>query len=312
MPDALPVALCICVPARNEAARLPAFFDAIAEQDWPGEICVAIAVNNTTDDSLSLIEAARRRHAGRLAIHVVTAQFPAELAHAGSARRLAMHEGLRHLPDLDDAVLISTDADARPPVDWLDTIAGAFSRGADLVGGRIVIDEEREPLPAAVAKVRRAWDRYWSQVRAIEDAIDPVAWDPAPRHGDHTGASLAIRARTYLACGGIPLVATGEDRGLVLAALALGARLVHPSDVFIRVSPRTDGRAEGGMASAMAQLLNSAEGAPPPMAPAFHHWETRAAWRKELRTRIGGSAQIARDEPGLPPMPHDMCLEVVE
>jgi len=304
-----PIALCVCVPARDEAERLPALLDALAAQDWPDSICVSIAVNNTTDDSLEKIETARARHADRLHIRVTVETFPVELAHAGSARRLAMTEGLRHLPDLDSGILVSTDADARPPADWLRNMAAAFDRGADLVGGRIVIDEEREPLPESVARLRRAWDDYWAKVREVEDSIDPVAWDPAPRHGDHTGASLAIRAGLYLACGGVPVLPTGEDLALVRAAVAMGGRLAHPADVHVRVSPRTHGRADGGMAAAMRQLFDTASGTDAPMAPAFRHWAERAAWRRHLRDRPDGHADIARIEASLPAMPHDMRLE---
>lgn len=307
--DTQPLALCVCVPARNEAARLPAFLEAMAAQDWPGTICVSIAVNNTTDDSLARIAAVQTLHADRLDVRVTVANFPSELAHAGSARRLAMTEGLRHLPYLGNGILVSTDADARPPTNWLRNTAAAFARGADLVGGKIVIDEEREPLPEAVARLRAIWDRYWTQVRDIEDRIDPVEWDAAPRHGDHTGASLAIRAELYLACGGVPLLPTGEDIALVRAAVAIGGRLAHPADVYIRVSPRTDGRAEGGMAAAMLDLFRAAKDSAIPMAPAFRHWAERASWRRLMRQGPDGHADIVHREASLPPMPLDMRLE---
>lgn len=300
---------CVCVPARNEAARLPVLLNALAAQDWPARIAICIGINNTTDDSLALIDAARIRHADRLDLRVTQAHFPPEHAHAGSARRLAMDCGLALLGDHQDAVLVSTDADTRPPEGWLSAIAAAFARGADVVGGRLDIDPA-EPLPGPVRRLRNAWDRYWSQVRAIEDAIDPQPWDPAPRHGDHTGASLAIRASVYSACGGVPLLATGEDRALVAAAAGIGARIVHPADVYTYVSPRIEGRADGGMAAAMQALIDTAERGIVPMAPSFEQWRARASWRRDLRARPGGDALIARQEPLLPPMPADMALEV--
>jgi hypothetical protein len=303
------VDLCVCVPARNEADRLTILLDALATQTWPGVIPVSLAINNTTDDSLLVIESEKRRHVGRLNIRVVQAEFPPAQAHAGSARKLAMDAGLAMVPADPRAVLVSTDADARPPIDWLDRIVAAFDRGADMVGGRIEIDPD-EPLPTSVWRLRAAWDRYWETVRAIEDDIDPLPWDPAPRHGDHTGASLAIRADLYRACGGVPPLPTGEDRALVTAALKTGARLAHPADVWTFVSPRRDGRAQGGMADAMREMFTSTETGSPPLAPAFNYWRGRAAWRKRLRGRPDGNALIARREPLLPPMPHDMVLEL--
>tara|TARA_R110000868_G_scaffold86565_4_gene242744 strand:+ start:335 stop:1273 length:939 start_codon:yes stop_codon:yes gene_type:complete len=306
---AAPMHLCVCVPARNEAARLPILLDALARQDWVGPVPVVVAINNTTDDSVQVVESARERHAGRLHIALLSADFAPDIAHAGSARRMAMDAGLSLMAKYNNAVLVSTDADTRPPRAWLTSIMAAFARGADIVGGRIEIDM-REPLPAHALRIREAWDRYWMTVRAIEDNVDPQPWDPAPRHGDHTGASLAISADLYRACGGVPLLPTGEDRALVNAALARGARLAHPQDVYTYVSPRTAGRAEGGMAVAMQDLLATAHSGSMPMAPAFNHWRARAIWRRQLRTQPDGQALIAQQEPLLPPMPHDMALEM--
>lgn len=300
-------ALCVCVPARNEARRLPVLLDALAAQDWPGPVPVCVGINNTTDESIAMIDAARQRHRGRLSVHIAQADFPPDLAHAGSARRLAMDAGLAVLSHADDAVLVSTDADTRPPRDWLASTAAAFAEGADVVGGRLDIDPA-EPLPAPVQRLRDAWDLYWAAVRAIEDDIDPRPWDPAPRHGDHTGASLAIRAEVYRSCGGVPLVATGEDVALVNAALAAGARLVHPASVYTCVSPRLDGRAQGGMAAAMQDLVDAAQSDAAQMAPSFDHWRARARWRRDLRALPGGDILIARQEPLLPPMPREMPI----
>ncbi|WP_241241896.1 glycosyltransferase [Sphingobium algorifonticola] len=301
--------LCVCVPARNEADRLPTLLDALAAQHWPERISISLGINNTTDDSLAVIEAARRRHSRRLDLHVVKANFAPALAHAGSARRLAMDAGLAILGDAEDAILVSTDADARPPCDWLAAIAAAFAKGADIVGGRIEIDPA-EPLPAFVHQLRAAWDRYWTVVRSIEDSIDPRSWDPAPRHGDHTGASLAVRAEVYRACGGVPLLATGEDRALVDAALVIGARLVHPDTVRTFVSPRLRGRADGGMAVAMQDMFALAQDGGAPMAPSFEQWRKRALWRRALRAGPDGDRLVAQQERVLPPMPCDMPLEI--
>lgn len=302
--------LCVCVPARNEADRLPRLIDALAAQQWAGIIPVVVAVNNTHDTSLDVLQRCQVRHAGRLAIDVVTRDFPAPQAHAGSARRMAMDRGVEMLDGDATGVLVSTDADARPPADWLANIMAAVAGGADIVGGRIAIDPD-EPLPLEAAKLHRALEHYWSGVRAIEDSIDPVAWDMPPRHGDHTGASLAITVRAYRDAGGVPLIATGEDRALVDAAVACGARLAHPCDVWVRVSSRRDGRASGGMAEAMAQLVAAGCGDTAVMVPDYAHWHARARWRRGLREQAHSAAQISREEARLAPMPLDMKLEAL-
>lgn len=310
MGNASATRLCVCVPARDEADRLPVLLKAIAAQDLPGIIPVAIVVNNTTDNSLDMLGRCFADYLSRLSIDVTDVWFAPHEAHAGSARGLAMDRGAEMLGDDDSAILVSTDADVRPPANWLTAIATGIARGADLIGGRIAIDP-KEPLPAPAAILREALDRYWEQVRAIEDEIDPVAWDLPPRHGDHTGASLAITLRAYRECGGVPRIGSGEDRALVMAALARGAKLAHPHDVWVNVSPRRDGRAAGGMADDMARLVDAGAESAPIMMPDFVHWRARAEWRRTMRTRASSPAQMVRDEALLPPMPHDMALEVM-
>lgn len=307
--DADAVDLVVCIPARNEAARLPVLLEALAGQSRQGQIQVAIALNNTTDTSNAVVEQASWDYRGRLRIHVEDATFAPDRAHAGSARRLAMDTGLSLLTSRENGILVSTDADTRPPPQWIDAMVRAFARGADLVGGRIVIDLSEE-LPQAVATLIQAQNAYWEAVRAIEDALDPLPWNPAPRHGDHTGASLALRAGLYTRCGGVPLLPSGEDRALVTAAITKGGRLAHPADVFTFVSPRREGRAEGGMAQAMQELFALAAAGAPVRMPQFRHWQERAQWRRSLRSRPAGQMRIAREEELLPPMPSDMILDL--
>jgi hypothetical protein len=285
---------------------LPKLLLALSEQDWDCRVTVVVAINNSTDGSNAIVEQCAQRWSELLDIHTVEAAFKPQLAHAGSARKLAMDSGMALMEFRDDAILVSTDADARPPRHWLRSIREAIESGADLVGGRIDLDPE-EPLPPKAARLRQMWDRYWAEVRAIEDAIDPVAWDLPPRHGDHVGASLAITVAAYRKAGGIPVVATGEDQALVTAAVAGGARLVHPANVHLVVSPRSEGRAAGGMADAMQTLLATASADKAAMAPDYRHWRERARWRRDMRA-LGGAAAIAREEPKLAAMPHDMPL----
>jgi GT2 family glycosyltransferase len=301
---------CVCIPARNEAARLPRLLAALAAQDVAGPIDVALCINNSDDGSADIARAAAAEFAGRLRSTIDDTRFPPSLAHAGSARRRAMDLGAERLAERG-GVLITTDADCRPPPGWIAANLAAIAAGSTIVGGRIVIDPD-EPLPASAQAARARWDRYWDMVRAIEDAIDPKPWDPPPRHGDHTGASLALTYDLYLAAGGVPLLPLGEDRALVDAAVAAGGRLAHPLAVWTHVSPRQDGRAAGGMADAMRMLHADAASGAAPLAPAFAHWRDRAHWRRAQRMRPDADRHIAREESRLPPMPLDMPLTDID
>lgn len=122
----------VCVPAKNEAERLPHLLAALAAQTVLPT--VMISVNNSTDASIDTIENVSRR-LKNLHLVVDEVNFLPDLAHAGSARRHAMDLGAALAGQ--EGILITTDADARPPPDWIEENLAALNRGLDIVGGRI-------------------------------------------------------------------------------------------------------------------------------------------------------------------------------
>lgn len=293
----------VCVPARNEAQTIPTLFAALAAQTLPFPVPIALCANNCDDDTAAIAKEVAGRF-DRIALTIVERHFAPANAHAGSARRCAMNLGAQIVGN-DSGLLISTDADCRPPSGWI--AANLAAAGEDhIVGGRILFDPQ-VPVPSAITGIQRRFDRYWQEVRAIEDGVDLLPWDAPPRHGDHTGASLAMTIGLYRRAGGVPSVATGEDIALVDAALAAGGRLMHPPAVWTHVSPRLDGRAAGGMAGVMREWLEAADAGTPIHVPHFDQWRRRAAWRRAHR--LGNDAAgLAQAERALAPMACDMVL----
>lgn len=294
---------CVCIPARNEADHIGRLIEALAQQTVQN-FAVAICVNNSTDDTrVRAVEATLRSDAA-FQLHIVQCEFEPALAHAGSARRAAMDMGADVLSP--DGLLISTDADCRPPSNWVDANLAHFAPDR-IIGGRIELDELEAEAAPTIFTLRRRFDSYWQAVRAIEDTVDPVAWDMPPRHGDHTGASLALSVDLYARADGVPLLPTGEDRALVEAAIEKGGKLVHPNAVWTRASSRTVGRADGGMAVDMQRWIDCAANGDTPMVPALSHWEERARWRFQAKAELG-AATCREAERALPVMPCDMPL----
>jgi hypothetical protein len=279
--------------------------EALAQQTLTSPINVALCINNSTDGSAEAAQESTAKAEGRLRLNLLTCDFPPEHAHAGSARRAAMDLGAEWLND-DDALLVSTDADCRPPADWLEANL-AHAGPKRIVGGRIELDEREADTWPLLFDLRDRFDEYWSKVREIEDAVDPVPWDMTPRHGDHTGASLALTVGLYRAAGGVPLIPSGEDSALVVAALAVGGELIHPQTIWTRTSARPEGRADGGMAEEMRRWLAAGSDGVDPKVPAFHHWQSRALWRRAMRRALDpGELMLA--EAKLPAMPCEMPL----
>jgi Glycosyl transferase family 2 len=255
----------VAVPARNEAKRLPTLLSALAQQTWLFAanklLDVVVVLNNCDDHSAEIVSVASTRHDG-LRLHVVNVRFPPPWAHVGSARRLAMEWALNI--GGPHSVLFSTDADAAPAADWIEATLRSISAGADLVGGHIIGDKGEEAL-LGKGFLRRATHHleYVGLVNHLKSLLYPDPHDPWPRHGDHTGASLAVRGDVYRAVGGIPPISFREDVMFVTRAVARGYRLRHPLQVRVSVSARLEGRARGGMADCLkAWLAAEAAGQP--------------------------------------------------
>jgi len=324
----------ICVPARDERDCLPALLRSVEALEGPARPRLLILANNCTDDTAALARAAQ---GGRIDLRVLEARFAPADAHAGNARRAAMEAGADWLRELGagDGILLSTDADATPPPCWLQANLAAIAAGADAVGGRILPeDSDRHPLPPTLRWRYRQVERYWAAVRSVADRIDPLPHDPPPRHGSHTGGSLAVTLAAFLAVGGIPALRSGEDNAFVAALERQGMRLRHDPAVWTTVSARREGRAEGGMAAEM-QRWDQAGDAPMLLPSAAFWWhqaqrrrQIRQAWHGDTRplaALLGGVAAelaalaatspndiafLARIETQLPPGPAAPCQEI--
>lgn len=256
----------VAVPARNEEQRLPTLLAALNGQGWcrgNGPLAVIVVLNNCQDDTKARVLQAAPGFSN-LDLDLVEVHFPPRLAHVGSARRLAMDCAFASVPEPDRSVILTTDADAVPESGWVEANLRAVEAGADLVGGQLFGNREEEarlgPGFAARAGAALAYSGLCDRLACL---VDPLAHDPWPRHADHTGGSLAIRADLYRALGGLPAQPFREDLALVSKARAAGAKLVHPLDVRVEVSARLAGRAPGGMADCLkAWLRAEAEGTP--------------------------------------------------
>lgn len=146
----------------------------------------------------------------------------------GAARHAGVSDALTHNSiHPRQHWLATTDADSVVPPDWLSTHLELAAVGAEVVTGLVTPDHELPTL------LRHRW----------------AAAHPVRTGHDHVfGANLGIRGDLYRAIGGFPSVRTGEDRALVDAANAVGARITATDRGIVTTSSRRRARAPEGFA----------------------------------------------------------------
>ncbi|MEA2772507.1 MAG: hypothetical protein QOD93_5469 [Acetobacteraceae bacterium] len=241
----------VAIPARDEAERIAPCLIALNEQIHRPD-AVVLMLNNSSDTTETI---ARGLAPGlRFQLDVITRELPPAQANAGHARRLAMAMAAQRAGP--DGVLLTTDADAVVPPDWIARNLASLAHGVDIACGRTIID----PVEAAMIPAHLHADdaRECRLIALLDDlawVLDPEPHDPPPRHTEASGASLAVRAAAFHHVGGIPAIPAGEDRAFVRALWMIDARIRHDPAIRVTVSGRIVGRAPGGMADAIRRRM---------------------------------------------------------
>ncbi|NPD67678.1 glycosyltransferase family 2 protein [Lichenicola cladoniae] len=244
--------LVAAIPVRDEEDRIADCLQALAAQQDACLDHVVLLLNNCTDHTAAIVRAA----APTLPFGVTCAErsYPAANAHAGTARREAMSlaAGIAG----PDGILFTSDADGRVTPNWLSANLAAMALGAEAVCGRAEIDPvEARAIPDHLHADDAAEVAYGTLLDRIHDLVDPDPNDPWPRHTEHSGASIAVTVDAWARAGGVPGLASGEDRGFLKALRQVDVPIRHAAGVVVTVSGRTLGRAPGGMAETMARRI---------------------------------------------------------
>jgi glycosyltransferase involved in cell wall biosynthesis len=219
--------LAVVVPAHDEAELLPRCLRSLAAavvRVAPAPVEVIVVADDCTDDTAAIAAAA-----GAVVV-------PVAARNVGVARAAGMAHALRQGPD--GLWLATTDADSRVPADWLAWHLAHARAGADLLAGTVEVDDWT-PWPYGL---RRRYDgRYRDAVRDTT-------------HTHVHGANLGLSGPAYLDAGGFPAVPHDEDRALIAAARATGARIVTDTRCPVTTSSRPRARAPRGFSAHLAGL----------------------------------------------------------
>jgi len=269
----------IGVPVRNEIVRLPHLLTALAQQQGRLSFVLCLFFDNCTDGSINFVQ----RRAAALPFSIVSDYCHAGGSpSAGAARRRAMALASRSAPD---GILLTTDADSEPALDWVVTNLAALAH-ADVVTGRITRDERRVP-----DKLDRM-DAYLERLHQLRRIIDPVPWEAPETHHWTSGASTAVRMDVYRQLGGFEPVRSGEDGKFVEAAAQAGYRVRRDATVLVKTSSRRAGRAPDGLATTLAACDRT------PVLPRMAHpedmvWRFRQHANARAAYRTGAFATLA-------------------
>jgi hypothetical protein len=281
----------VAIPAKDEADLLPDCLRAIAGQDDVdmAEVAVVVCANNCRDGTAAVARALAP--ALPFALQVEDVKLPPAIAHAGGARRHAMDAAAGLCAD--GGIIVTTDADGRADAGWLAGYRAAFTPGMAAVAGRVSSDwDELSQFPADVLEIGALEWTYQGLSAQLEALCDPAAHDPWPNHNQTCGANAAITRAWYAAIGGLPVLRTGEDGALFREVWRRDGPIRHDPGPHVTVSARLTGRAQGGMADALAARHGDHYLCDDLLEPAAD-LERRALWRSAARRAFAAGTLAA-------------------
>ncbi|MGQ5634825.1 MULTISPECIES: glycosyltransferase [unclassified Streptomyces] len=160
-PDAWP-SVCVVVPARDEAAVLPASLPSLLAQDYPGRAEVFLVDDGSTDGTGELARELARRHGGL----PLTVESPGEPPAGWTGKLWAVRHGIGLARARDPEYLLLTDADiAHAPDSLRALVAAAGAGGFDAVSqmARLRVESvwERLVVPAFVYFFAQLYPFRW-------------------------------------------------------------------------------------------------------------------------------------------------------
>ncbi|MGW3264868.1 glycosyltransferase [Streptomyces sp. NPDC001056] len=160
-PDAWP-SVCVVVPARDEAAVLPASLPSLLAQQYPGRAEVFLVDDGSTDGTGELARALSERHGGL----PLTLGTPGEPPAGWTGKLWAVRHGIALARARDPEYLLLTDADiAHAPDSLRELVAAAHGGGFDVVSqmARLRVESrwERLVVPAFVYFFAQLYPFRW-------------------------------------------------------------------------------------------------------------------------------------------------------
>lgn len=186
----------VLISARNEASRLPACLDALARQDYPGDLFEVIVIDDRSTDATSVVAGSFEQRFKNLRVLRVD-----ELSPDMAPKKFALTQGIRAARG---EFILCTDADCRPQSKWVGSMASCFAKDVGMVIGYSPIEPRR---PVSLMHQFVALD----SLALASAACASAAWN---KPATATGRSLAYRKKTFDEVGGFQSIGhfiSGDD-----------------------------------------------------------------------------------------------------
>lgn len=246
----------VILPVRNEEENLIRALDALRLQvDGSGKPLsgsiyeVLLLANNCADRSVSIARDYQLQFPD-FALHVEEITLDKSVAHIGTVRRLLMDAAYRRLTKLNkNGIIASTDSDSEVGSLWICQTLLEIENGNDVVGGRIFTKPDN-----SISRLYYLRDiTYKHLVSRLEDLLDPVSYDPWPRHFQCFGASFAVTCSIYDLSGRLPAIPFLEDMAFHKSLIRVDAKIRLSPFVQVLTSARTEGKVDFGLSIQLKQ-----------------------------------------------------------
>lgn len=208
---------------------------------------ILILANNCSDTSVDLIKKFNLDNPG-LNVYLEERTLIKAQANIGYVRRKLMECAYGRLIKNGGGVIMTTDGDTSVAPDWLHQTSLEIEKGADAVGGRILLyDDEFENMDESIRLHHVKDEKYHLLIAELEAKILNCNFDPTPRHHQHFNGSFSITTDCYERSGGVPIVEQLEDCAFFERLKTIDAKVRHSCNVTVHTSARCVGRTKVGL-----------------------------------------------------------------
>ena len=228
--------------------------------------------------------------------------MPPEQSNVGYVRRWLINEAFLRLcrNKFGGGIIATTDGDTVVAPNWIAATIAEFEKGADAVGGRILINfTDLRKMNAKTRAFHLRDTGYRLMLAEFEAHLDFVEHDAMPRHHQHFNGSFAVTTDAFEKAGGVPEVSFLEDVAFYHALLRTDARVRHSPFVRVRTSARPDGRTEIGLSSQINEWTIMGENGDDFLVECARTVKRRFQTRKYLRDlqqNISDSGSVSPDK----------------